>query len=594
MKVAGWDIEATGLRPYHGDEVVSAAVSIAGGEWWTEVYHHESFKGEQFKPSPEMEAILYDPEWTIVGHNLLFDIPFWEHYFGREIQAKPFDTLVAQSLIDESIQPNSLANLSKIYLEYEYPEEDKKKRKSVFTQPLGWLEKYNRMDAENSMKLWHVFHPLLALEWKDAMFADLMTSLRTLGRMQGKGVKLDIDYLLDEWDDIEADFEDLEHKFDCMEFNPRSPKQLGEKLYDYLSLPILSTSKKSGAPSTDVETLKKLRAHFATTEEQQQFLDDILQHRLFSKKIGTYFKPLLEEHRALDGRIHGRYHLGRSSYGGTVTGRLSSSEPNLQNIPRDPTIKGCFIPSAGHRLFDADYAQLELRVAGFLSNDPVMQAAFAEGRDMHTDALAGVLGQRYSTVVSKLESHDPAIVRQRTAIKSVNFGILYGAQAPTIVGQLAQLGVEMTRAEVQLLMDEWHKNYSVFTKWEAGVRQSIYNGDKLVSPLMRTRSLAADSQWGRQFRQGVNFLIQSFASDLMVLSLPILEEELGDRGTILMTVHDSVVGEYVEPDGQYVCDTVVWALTDGVCGRLAEIHDIDTAELYLDVDVEMDKVRWGV
>jgi DNA polymerase I-like protein with 3'-5' exonuclease and polymerase domains len=223
-----------------------------------------------------------------------------------------------------------------------------------------------------------------------------------------------------------------------------------------------------------------------------------------------------------------------------------------------------------------------------------MQSAFAEGRDMHTDALAGVLGQRYSTVVSKLESGDPDLKRQRTAIKSVNFGILYGAQAPTIVGQLAQLGVTMTRAEVQNLMTEWHKNYSVFTKWEAGVRQAIYNGDTLVSPLMRTRSLAADSQWGRQFRQGGNFLIQSFASDLMVLSLPILEEELGDRGTILMTVHDSVVGEYVEPDGQYVCDTVQWALTDGVCGRLAEIHDIDTAELYLDVDVEMDKARWGV
>lgn len=583
----GFDIETNGLSAWADDaRIVSAAAHPELGAGWTEVYYHPDY----FRQDPKTKKInkLLSEGWnTIYGHNLMFDVVWWEKHVGP-VNACMFDTLVAQSLLDETFTPNSLHHLTVAYLgpDDQYAEDDKKKRLTPLEQDVTWLMHYNHRDAKNSLLIGMELEEKLRREGKLPLMHALMRAQRTLCNMVGRGVHIDVDFLHDHNIEYAGELGDLNDFFDDLDVNPGSPKQLVQLLYHDLNLPIMDTTK-TGQPSTATHVLEKL-ANVAGTEEQRTTLSKLLRHREVNKKISTYYQPVLDEHMAPDGRVHGQYHLGRSDWGGTVTGRLSSSRPNLQNIPRDPTVKGIYAPSPGMLMFDADYGQIEMRVAGFLSQDEKLLETFREGKDMHTSALANIYGKEYDEAVELVES-DPDWKARRTATKIVNFGILYGATPHTIHEQLRRMGTGMSVSEVTQLMKDWRTTYEGFARWEHAVKGIIERDRVITTDVGRTRHLDFQSGVTRAHRQGVNFLIQSLAADITTLSLEHIEQRV-TRGNILMTVHDSVVGEH-EPEYDPTDDVIAAMTVDVLCTLRS--FDIDTSTLYLDVDVDTHLPRWG-
>jgi DNA polymerase I-like protein with 3'-5' exonuclease and polymerase domains len=608
MNFVGFDIETNATSPWEG-EILS--VALEPHVWLTT--HHPDHGGHDYPP----DNILLERDWegvVICGHNLFFDLQWWLHKEGY-IWSRPmfWDTMVAQSILDENTHPNSLDNLCDMYLGGGgYEPDAKKKRMNLVDEPGEYVREYNLLDAKNSSKIAWLQHQKMDAD-QLLLMGKLMKTLTTLVRMTVRGVTIDTEMCAERLKEMHARKEELEgilstelmhlEEHDCAYEGDvpdgdylfpamlSSPQQLVEALFTHMQLPVLERSKKTREPSTSGSAIQKALAFLPVDDERREVLARFIEWREVSKLAGTYLGPFLDTHVRSDGAIHGRYSLAKGPFGGTVTGRLSSREPNLQNVPRDGRVKDLFVPRAGLRLFEADYAQLEMRVAGYYSQDPKLLDIFKTGRDIHTGVLADLWEEDYEELAETLAAGDPSWKERRAAVKQVNFSILYGAAAPKVRELLSLLGVEMGEREVQEIMNRWRDTYAEFTKWESGVKSLVEEERELWTPLGRCRHLQGMGLQ-RAFRQGVNFLIQSFASDFMTLSLPIIDEELTRYpGDLLLTVHDSVIGEY-EHDAFDVEGLVRECMVDKLLEELREDFGVDTTGLYLEVDVEDNKENW--
>jgi DNA polymerase-1 len=598
MKVLGFDIETTSLKAWSPDaRILTAAV----------VGEHESLAaspGTRNFSAIQVDAVE-NPDVVLVGHNLIgFDIPFWQAHVGP-VRAKYFDTRVAYGLIDESGNNNTLDGLAELFLGKRANLEMKAKRKMLAELPIAEVLEYNREDSELSYQLYDPLVRLLEENGRLELFEWIMECGRTLVGMMTRGTAIDTAWVEAESAKMDEEIESLEvvlrHDVDGIpeDFNPRSGKQLGWLLFEHMGMPVLKRTK-NGAPVTSAEVLKQLRSQ-APHEIIAEYLDSILKYKKLLKMRGTYLRPLAGKHYGTDGRIHTGYNMAKSSKGGTVTGRLSSHEPNLQNIPRDKRVKGAFVPSEGMRMFEADYSQLEIRVAAWYSQEPKMLDAFAKGRDIHTAALSDIEGRPYDELVAELEDGNEKLKEQRTLVKRVNFGVLYGVGSKKLVELMRDMGIEITLSKAQSINRKWFATYDKLAEWIKDVKEYVNENLQIETPTGRVRHLPGAHEFEQDYirwsaqRQAVNFLVQSLASDITMLGIQGVDRYLTTTGLghLLLTVHDSVLGEY-EPKHTAVsllAPDIDRVMTDGVNQELKERFGIPALPLAVDVDTNLR--RWG-
>jgi DNA polymerase-1 len=600
--VYGFDIETTQLSPYHdGAAILTAAIAGQGGSAVGSVLFREW--GGPDALCSRIQACVANPDVLLVGHNIAaFDVPWWEKHVGP-VRAKLFDTRIAYALIDEEAPSNSLDFLARKYTKYTKNEDGLNRKKLIEADPALVL-KYNEQDARISAALYEPLRAELERQGLMPLFNTLSDVARVLAKMQLVGTRVDDVWVAEKSAEIEAELARVEaglHEMIGDEINLDSPKQLGELLYNKMRMPVLNTTKK-GAPSTDTATLKELKEK-ARLKEVREFLGLLLERRKLTKLVGTYLRPLAEEHKGTDGRVHTTFHLGRgygdAGAGGTVTGRLSSSNPNLQNIPRDGRIKGAFAATEGLRLFSADYSQVELRVAAWYAGERTMLDAFHSGRDVHTATLADLEGVAYEYALERVKK-DPEWEEKRALVKRVNFGVLYGVGPHRLVKLMRDMGITISFKRAEEIIKWWFASKKDMAQWIERVQEEAVAKKQLVTPTGRVRHLPkADWYSGegqRALRQSVNFLVQSFSADIMLSALLLLDRMFDDVGgaQLLLTVHDSVVGEY-HPDDWPEEDLSILlkdTMTNGAKADLQRRFGLDLSKLPLDVDVKLAQERW--
>ena len=405
--------------------------------------------------------------------------------------------------------------------------------------------RYSGEDSEMALHVHQALWPQLQAEprLREVYERIEMPTSRVLGRIERHGVLIDSALLARQSRELAERMVAIEqqaHELAGQPFNMGSPKQIGEILFGRLGLPVKKKTA-SGAPSTDEEVLQELAADYPLPAR-------ILEHRSLAKLKGTYTDKLPQMVNPVTGRVHTNY-----AQAVAVTGRLSSNEPNLQNIPiRTPEgrrVREAFIAPPGHRIVSADYSQIELRIMAHLSGDPGMQRAFAEGEDIHRATAGEVFGVPPAEVTSE----------QRRYAKTINFGLIYGMGA---FGLAQSLGIEQKAArdyiERYFARFAGVRRYMEETKARAaelGYVETVF-GRRLVLPEIRGGS---GPRRGGAERQAINAPMQGTAADLIKLAMIAVQDTLDReaRATrMIMQVHDELVFEVPEAELDWVREAV--------------------------------------
>ncbi len=484
---------------------------------------------EQLKPLFERTDI------TWVGQNLKYDLLVLKWY-NIEPRGNIFDTMLAHYLIEPEGR-RSMDLLSAQYLGYEPVHIDEligKKGKGQGTMRDVAIEKvkeYAAEDADITLQLKDVFVPMLQAKNVQRVFDEVENPLvRVLTDMEFEGVKIDVDFLNDYSKELEKDaktFEESVYAQAGVRFNLASPKQLGEVLFELLKIDPKAKKTKTGQYATGEDVLQKLAA-------SNPIVADILGFRELTKLKSTYVDALPQIINSKTGRVHTSY-----AQAVAVTGRLSSNNPNLQNIPirseRGREIRKAFIPrEPGRILVSADYSQIELRIVAAISGDPNMCEAFKQGKDIHTATAAKVYGIPESEVTKEM----------RYKAKSVNFGIIYGQGA---FGLADNLGIP--RSEAKEIIDNYKKEFAGITSYmENTIRFAQTNG--YVETLLGRKRWLKDinssnfTVRGYAERNAVNSPIQGTAADMIKLAMISIHRKIKDKGLrsrMILQVHDELV-----------------------------------------------------
>jgi DNA polymerase-1 len=531
-KEVSFDSETTGIDANNAD-LVGLSFSWKPGEAY-------------YVPVPaEREAvleILYEfhplfenPDRIWIGQNVKYDMLVLKWY-GIEIKGKIFDTMLAHYVIDPEGK-RSMDQLSAQYLGYDpVPIEDLigKKGKTQGNMRDVAIEKiseYAAEDADITLQLRNIFQPLLDKKSVRKVFEEVDNPLvKVLADMEFEGIRVDMDFLKEYSKELEKEAATAEsnvYREAGVRFNLSSPKQLGEVLFDKLKLDPKAKKTKTGQYATGEDVLLKL-AH------QSKIVDDILVYRELTKLKSTYVDALPAIINRKTGRVHTSY-----AQAVAVTGRLSSNNPNLQNIPvrteRGREIRKAFIPrDENHLLVSADYSQIELRIVAAISGDPNMCLAFKEKKDIHNATAAKVFGVEEKDVTKEM----------RYRAKSVNFGIIYGQGA---FGLADNLGI--TRTEAKEIIDNYKKQFVNIQKYmDDTIQFARENG--YVETLMGRKRWLRDINSGnftvRGFaeRNAINSPIQGTAADMIKLAMIRIHETFKKnrfKSKMLLQVHDELV-----------------------------------------------------
>jgi DNA polymerase-1 len=490
---------------------------------------------EQFKPLFEKTDILW------VGQNIKYDLLILKWY-GVSLKGKLFDTMLAHYLIEPEGR-RSMDLLSAQYLGYEPVHIDEligKKGKGQGTMRDVAIEKvkeYAAEDADITLQLKQVFSPILIEKDVLRVFNEVENPLvPVLTDMEYEGVKIDVDFLKAYSKELEKDakvFEENVYAKAGVRFNLASPKQLGEVLFDKLKIDPKAKKTKTGQYATGEDVLQKLASN-------NPIVADILGYRELTKLKSTYVDALPEIINSKTGRVHTSY-----AQAVAVTGRLSSNNPNLQNIPirsdRGREIRKAFIPrDANHVLVSADYSQIELRIVAAISGDPNMCEAFKAGKDIHTATAAKVYNIPEAEVTKEM----------RYKAKSVNFGIIYGQGA---FGLAENLGIP--RAEAKEIIDNYKKEFVGITSYmDNTINFAKENGyvETLMGRKRWLKDIGSANFTVRGFaeRNAVNSPIQGTAADMIKLAMIRIQKAIKDAGLqskMILQVHDELVFDAV-PD----------------------------------------------
>jgi len=481
-----------------------------------------------------LKPVLENPAIQKVGQNFKYDLTIFARN-GIDVQGVAFDTML-ESYVLNSTGRHNMDDLAKRYLGHQtitFEEiAGKGKNQLTFNQiPLEKAAKYAAEDADVTMKLQQVLWEKLSKEpTLEKLFKEMeLPLLGVLSRMERRGVLIDSDALFLQSNEITNRLSELEEQAYVLAgqpFNLASTKQLQEILFDKLGLPVIQKTPK-GAPSTNEEVLEEL----AFSHELPKVL---VEHRGLSKLKSTYTDKLPQMVNPQTGRVHTSYHQAV-----TATGRLSSSDPNLQNIPirneEGRRIRQAFIAREGFTVVAADYSQIELRIMAHLSQDQGLINAFTQGKDIHRSTAAEIFGVALGEVTSE----------QRRNAKAINFGLIYGMSA---FGLSRQLGIG--RADAQSYMDLYFKRYPGVQTFMYDIREKA-KAQGYVETLFGRRLYLPDINSSNGMRRkaaervAINAPMQGTAADIIKRAMIQLDQKLQNDPDIamIMQVHDELVFE---------------------------------------------------
>ncbi len=547
-----FDVETTAADPMLA-ELIGASYSVAEGEAYYISIEHFAGKptgkrqfvrfGEKAEGALaaylELAAeLLEDSNVPKAGQNIKYDALVYLSY-GLAVASLSFDTMIAAYLLNPGTRTLGIDDLSRDYLHLsKIPTSDLigsgKNQGSMLDVDLEKIAEYACEDADYALRLVHVLEP--QLDSQKSLLDDLeMPLTAVLLDMEFAGIRLDTDLLSDMSKELERDLTRLEKE--CYQaagetFNLNSPKQLGAILFEKFKLPVQKKTKTG--PSTDVDTLTALAPLHDLPAK-------LLDYRTLSKLKGTYVDALPQLIHPFTGRVH-------TTFSQTIaaTGRLSSNNPNLQNIPIRTEvgrrIREAFIAGEpGWKILSADYGQIELRIMAHLSSDETLLAAFKEGGDIHKETAAKIYGVALEDVNSDM----------RRAAKTVNFGIIYGQ---TDFGLSEQLGIP--RAEAKEFREQYFRLYPGVREFMRTTIESCRENGYVETLLGRRRQITDIQNKNRQVREfaeriAINTPVQGSAADLIKVAMISISKRLKQEkfaARMLLQVHDELVFEAPESE----------------------------------------------
>ena len=518
----------------------------------------------------QLKPILEDEQIKKIGQNIKYDLTVFANH-GIEVQGVAFDTML-ESYTQNSTGRHNMDDLAERYLGHKTIafEEVAGKGKNQLTFDkiaLDVASEYAAEDADVTMKLHQTLFPELEkTPTLLKLFNEIeMPLVRVLSHIERNGVLIDPQKLLAQSQEIEQRLAEVEaevHQAAGQEFNLASTKQLQEILFEKLGLPVKKKTPK-GAPSTNEEVLEEL------AQEGHIVPKLLMEHRGLSKLKSTYTDKLPQMINPKTGRVHTSYHQAV-----TATGRLSSSDPNLQNIPirneEGRRIRQAFIAREGYKIVAADYSQIELRIMAHLANDAGMQKAFAEGKDIHRSTAAEIFGVSLEEVTNE----------QRRNAKAINFGLIYGMSE---FGLSNQLGI--SRQEARSYMDAYFNRYPNVLQFMTDIKTKAAEqgyvetllGRRLYLPEIKSsngmRRKAAE-------RVAINAPMQGTAADIIKVAMIGIDKMIfGDENIkMIMQVHDELVFEVKTEKVDHYSQLIKEEMEKAIKLHVPLIADVDVGD----------------
>ena len=479
------------------------------------------------------KEVYEEPKILKVGQNLKYDLEVLRNY-GIELKGRMWDTMIAHYLIQPELHHN-MDYMAEIYLNYQTIHIDEligpkgKNQRSMRDLPPSQVYEYAAEDADITLRLKNKLEPeLKKFECEDLFYDIEMPLMPVLAEMEMNGVRLDTESLKETSTILTNRMLEIEQRIYELaggQFNIASPKQVGEILFDKLKIVEKAKKTKTGQYVTSEEVLQQLK-------NKHEIVADILEHRGLKKLLGTYVDTLPTLINKRTGHIHTSFNQTI-----TATGRLSSSDPNLQNIPirgeDGKEIRKAFVPEEGCLFFSADYSQIELRVMAHLSQDPQMIEVFREGKDLHAATAANIYKKPIEEVTRD----------ERTKSKRANFGIIYGI---TVFGLAERL--DIPRDEAKMLIDGYFTTFpqvhDYMEKSKEVARQKGY-----VTTLFGRRRYLPDinshnaTVRGFAERNAINAPIQGTAADIIKVAMIRIFQRFkaeGIKSKMILQVHDEL------------------------------------------------------
>ncbi len=571
-EVAAFDTETDSLD-YMVANLIGLSFAIEEGEAaYVPVAHDYLDAPEQLDRDwviEQLKPYLEDDNKAKVGQNLKYDASVLARY-DIEMKGIKFDTMLESYVYNSVAGKHNMDSLALRYLQHNTISFEeiagKGKKQLTFNQiALEQAAPYAAEDADITLRLHNVLHAKLVADEKlNTVFTDIeLPLISVLSRMERKGVYIDDMLLSAQSLEIGQRLDELEkaaYEVAGQEFNMNSPKQLQAILFEKMELPVIKKTP-SGAASTNEEVLQELALEYELPKL-------ILEYRGLAKLKSTYTDKLPKMINPSTGRVHTSYHQAV-----TATGRLSSTDPNLQNIPirneEGRRIRQAFVAPHGWKILAVDYSQIELRIMAHLSQDKALLEAFSAGKDIHAATAAEVKGVSIEEVTSE----------DRRRAKAINFGLIYGMSA---FGLAKQIGI--SRGEAQDYMNVYFERYPGVMQYmeetrllatEQGYVETLY-GRRLHLPEINARNAirrkAAE-------RAAINAPMQGTAADIikkaMILVDKWIEEEGDDRVNLLMQVHDELVFEVKEDALEEVTQKVTELMEGAVTLDVPLVADSD-------------------
>ena len=543
------DTETTGLNPFKDKIVGFSLCAEAGKAYYVPLNHGKKVQGDDLfdlsviRPkqislqiaAQYLKPILKDPSILKIGHNIKFDMHFLAQITGDDCEIFPYDdTAVISYDLDSLEHGHSLDELADIFLNHQTIKYEDVcatgKNKITFDEvELDKALDYAAEDADITLRLYQVLSPRLLKEKKAALYQNYDRPLvSVLQKMEQAGILLDAAFLKNLDTDFDLQMHRLEQEIYTLagqEFNLASPKQIGDILFVKMGLKGKKTA--TGAFQTGADVLENLALEHELPEK-------ILQWRAFQKLKSTYTNALLDE-RDINGRVH-------TTFAQTVvnTGRLASSNPNLQNIPirtdEGKKIRRAFVAQKGHKLVSADYSQVELRLLAAVADVKALKEAFYKGVDIHALTASRV----FHIPLEQVDAN-----RRRDA-KAINFGIVYGISE---YGLARQLGIEPIEAKKYI--DSYFAAMPEIKKYMADTIAFAHAHGYVLTPFGRKCFIASINDQNKRIasfaeRAAINAPIQGGASDIIKLAMIKLDSALKEKGfkaKMLLQVHDELILE---------------------------------------------------
>lgn len=571
-KILSLDTETTSTNPIEA-ELVGLSFAVEPHKAFYVAIPEDQEKAQRlvniFKP-------LYEnPEILKIGQNIKYDLEVLANY-GVTLAGDMWDTMIAHYLIQPELRHN-MDYMAEVYLNYKTIHIDEligpkgKNQRSMRSLPPKDVYQYACEDADITLQLKNVLEPKLKEAGVETLFYEIeMPLVRVLAEMEMNGVRIDTQSLAETSQAFTQRMQELEHRIYELageEFNIASPKQVGDILFGKMKIIEKPKKTKTGQFVTSEEVLQTLR-------HKHEIVDNIQQHRGLKKLLGTYIDALPKLINKKTGHIHTSFNQTI-----TATGRLSSSDPNLQNIPvrgeDGKEIRKAFIPDPGCLFFSADYSQIELRVMAHLSEDENMMRVFREGHDLHAATAATIYKKDIGEVTRD----------ERTKSKRANFGIIYGI---TVFGLAERLEIE--RAEAKQLIDGFFETFPQVHDYmerskqvarERGYAETVFHRRRYLPDINSQNAVV------RNFaeRNAINAPIQGSAADIIKVAMIRIYKRFKDlnlKSKMILQVHDELNFNVVPEEKETVEKIVLEEMQNAYQLRVPLIADCGWGDNWLE------------